>query len=153
MILKPHKQRFKSDCMWPQDQKLAVKMQQKNSLYNYVNSIFILTVTSHTPQNFVEFYNELWNVRDRRLDDWFMMSSIWPTVTLCVFYWYCSIVLGPWLMKNREPLELKYPIQIYNVFVTLLSAYMFWETIMSGWFTHYSWTCQEVELDPDPKSP
>ena len=101
----------------------------------------------------MEFYNELWNVRDRRLDDWFMMSSIWPTVTLCVFYWYCSIVLGPWLMKNREPLEIKYPIQIYNVFVTLLSAYMFWETVMSGWFTHYSWTCQEVELDPDPKSP
>jgi len=110
-------------------------------------------VTSHTPQNFVEFYNELWNVRDRRLDDWFMMSSIWPTVTLCVFYWYCSIVLGPWLMKNREPLELKTPIQLYNVFVTLLSAYMFYETIMSGWFTHYSWVCQEVELDPDPKSP
>ena len=87
MILKFHKQRLK------REQKLAVKIQQ-NSLYNYVNSIFILPVTSHTPQNFVEFYNELWNVRVRRLDDWFMMSSIWPTVTLCVFYWYCSIVLG-----------------------------------------------------------
>ena len=93
MILKFHKQRLKRDCTWPQEQKLAVKIQQ-NSLYNYANSIFILPVTSHTPQNFVEFYNELWNVRDRRLDDWFMMSSIWPTVTLCVFYWYCSIVLG-----------------------------------------------------------
>ena len=79
-------------CTWTQEHKV-VKIQQ-NSVYNYLNSIFILPVTSHTPQNFVEFYNELWNVRDRRLDDWFMMSSIWPTVTLCVFYWYCSIVLG-----------------------------------------------------------
>ena len=114
MILKFHKQRLKRDCTWPQEQKLAVKIQQ-NSLYNYANSIFILPVTSHTPQNFVEFYNELWNVRDRRLDDWFMMSSIWPTVTLCVFYWYCSIVLGKvfhlgvlttvWVSGTRDNLE------------------------------------------------
>ena len=56
-------------------------------------------------------------------------------------------------MKNRKPFELKLPIQVYNVFVTLLSAYMFYEIGMSGWFTHYSWKCQDVELDPDPKSP
>ena len=118
-----------------------------------MNLIFILSVTSHIPKNLVEFYNQLWNIRDRRVDDWFMMSSIWPTVTLCVFYLYFSIALGPWLMKNREPFQIKTLIQLYNVFVTLLSAYMFYEICMSGWFTHYNWVCQEVETDPDPKSP
>ena len=118
-----------------------------------MNVIFILSVTSHTPKNLVEFYNELWNIRDRRVDDWFMMSSIWPTVTLCVFYLYFSIALGPWLMKNREPFQIYPLIQLYNVFVTLLSAYMVYEIGMSGWFTHYNWVCQEVETDPDPKSP
>jgi len=110
-------------------------------------------VTSHTPKNLVEFYNQLWNIRDRRVDDWFLMSSIWPIVSLCVFYLYFAIALGPWLMKNREPFQIKTLIQLYNVFVTLLSAYMFYEICMSGWFTHYNWVCQEVETDPDPNSP
>ena len=56
-----------------------------------LNFLFLVT---HTPKNFLEFYNELWSIRDQRVDGWFMMSSIWPTVSLCVFYWYCSIVLG-----------------------------------------------------------
>jgi elongation of very long chain fatty acids protein 7 len=108
---------------------------------------------THTPQNFVEFYNELWSLRDKRVDGWLLMDSIWPTITMAVFYWYFCIVLGPYLMKNRAPMELKIPMQIYNIFVTLLSAYMFYETAMSGWFTHYSWKCQEVELESDPSSP
>ena len=120
---------------------------------NYMNLIFILPVTSHTPKNLVEFYNELWNIRDRRVDDWFLMSSIWPTVALCVSYLYFVVFLGPRLMKNREPFKILPLIQLYNVFVTLLSAYMFYEISMSGWFTHYNWVCQEVETDPDPKSP
>ena len=123
----------------------------KCSANNNMNVIFIFSVTS--PKNLVEFYNELWNIRDRRVDDWFLMSSIWPTITLSVCYLYFSIALGPWLMKNREPFQIKTLIQLYNVFVTLLSAYMFYEICMSGWFTHYNWVCQEVETDPDPKSP
>ena len=124
---------------------------KKCSTNNYINLIFILPVTS--PKNLVEFYNEMWNIRDRRVDDWFLMSSIWPTITLCVCYLYFSIALGPWLMKNREPFHIYPLIQLYNVFVTLLSAYMVYEIGMSGWFTHYNWVCQEVETDPDPKSP
>ena len=104
----------------------------KCSAKSYMNLIFILPVTSPTPKNLVEFYNQLWNIRDRRVDDWFLMSSIWPTVTLCVGYLYFTIFLGPRLMKNREPFEIKPLIQLYNVFVTLLSAYMFYEICMSG---------------------
>ena len=125
----------------------------KCSAKSYMNLIFILPVTSPTPKNLVEFYNELWNIRDRRVDDWFLMSSIWPTVALCVSYLYFVVFLGPRLMKNREPFKILPLIQLYNVFVTLLSAYMFYEICMSGWFTHYNWVCQEVETDPDPKSP
>jgi len=107
----------------------------------------------HSPRNFVEFYNELWSVRDKRVDGWFLMDSIWPTIILCISYWYCMMVLGPYLMKNRAPFELKMPMQIYNVFITLLSAYMCFEVCVSGWFSHYNWMCQTVETDTDPKSP
>ena len=108
-----------------------------------------------SPRNFLEFYNELWSVRDKRVDGWFLMDSIWPTLTLCIFYWYAMMVLGPYLMKNRAPFDqgLKMPMQVYNVFITLLSAYMCYEVCVSGWFSHYNWMCQTVETDTDPKSP
>lgn len=107
---------------------------------------------TQTPQNFVEFYNELWSLRDRRVDNWLLMSSPWPTITLSVAYWYCSIVLGPFLMKDRPAFELKKSIQIYNIFQVVISGYMFVECCMAGWFTHYNWACQAVELDTHPDS-
>lgn len=100
----------------------------------------------------MEFYNELWSLRDRRVDNWLLMSSPWPTITLCVAYWYCSIVLGPFLMKNRPAFELKAWIQVYNVFQVAISAYIFWEAGMGGWFTQYNHICQPMVLDSDPNS-
>lgn len=100
----------------------------------------------------MEFYDELWSLRDRRVDDWWLMSSPWPTITLCAAYWYCSIVLGPVLMKNRPAIEVKIPMQIYNVFQVIISAYICYEAAMAGWLTHYNPICQAVELDTDPNS-
>ena len=118
-----------------------------------LNAVLSCFSVTHTPQNFMEFYNELWSLRDKRVDNWLLMSSPWPTISLSVAYWYCCIVLGPALMKDRKPLELKWTMQIYNFFSVVLSAYTFWECGMAGWFTHYNWKCQPVEMDTDPNSP
>ena len=100
----------------------------------------------------ISWYKQLWYLRDRRVDNWFMMSSPWPTVLLTFVYWFCSIVLGPYLMKNRSALELKKPIQIYNLIQVVSSAYMFYEACVIGWFSHYNWLCQPVEMDAQPNS-
>jgi len=92
----------------------------------------------------------LWNIRDRRVDDWFLMSSPWPTVSLSVIYWLICLKLGPGFMANKNPYDLKRTIQAYNVFQVVLSAYICYETCISGWLTHYNWTCQDVEHDTDP---
>jgi len=96
--------------------------------------------------NIVEFYNELWSRRDLRVDDWLLMSSPWPTVSLSIAYWYICLILGPTLMKDRPAFELKKTIQAYNVFQVALSAYIFVESALAGWFNHYSWVCQPMEL-------
>ena len=44
-----------------------------------------------------------------RVDDWLLMSSPWPTVGLCLLYYYIIRVAGPNYMKNREPLETTAP--------------------------------------------
>ncbi len=76
----------------------------------------IMDLVSETPKTFMAFYNELWSMRDKRMDDWPLMSSPWPTITLCVLYFYISLGLGPTLMKDRPAFKLTRTIQIYNVF-------------------------------------
>merc|ERR1712002_1043895 len=114
-----------------------------------------MAVVNHST-NFLEWYNDLWEIRDRRVDDWLFMSSCWPTLTLCMSYLYCSMVLFPTLMKDRPAFEFRTPIpwiQVYNVFIVGISTAGFWECFRAGWGSHFSWICQPVEMDSDPDSP
>ena len=95
----------------------------------------------------------LWDIRDRRVDDWFLMSTPWPTIIISLIYWLISLKLGPLFMQNKPAYELKKTLQIYNLSQVLLSAYIFYEAGMSGWFTHYNWVCQNIELDSNLGSP
>lgn len=110
------------------------------------------SVVTQSPHNIMEFYNELWTLRDKRVDDWLFMSSPWPGITLSIIYWYICIVLGPTMMKDRPAFELKRFIQVYNIFQVALSAWIFVESCLAGWTSHYNWTCQPVELDTHPNS-
>lgn len=69
-----------------------------------------------------------------------MMSSPWPTLTLSLMYVYGATILGPTLMKDRQPFTgLKWPMQIYNLFQVGISAYIVYEACCAGWLTTYSW--------------
>ena len=48
-------------------------------------------------------------------------------------------IFNNFLYYSRQPYELKAPMQLYNVFQVLLSAYIAYEAWMAGWGTHYSW--------------
>ena len=117
----------------------------------FVHQVFPISVL-RVPQNLLGFYYDLWSLRDHRVDDWFLMSSIWPTILLCMAYWYCCIVIGPAYMKERPPMELKRTMQIYNVLNVMVSAYGCIEAFRAGWGKHYNWLCQPVELDTHPES-
>lgn len=87
----------------------------------------------------IQSYNELWEIRDKRVEGWPMMASPWPTVALAATYVYLVTIWGPRYMKDRKPYELKMPIQIYNIIQVVLSAYIVYEACVSGWTNHYSW--------------
>ena len=86
------------------------------------------------------FGQELWELRDKRVDNWLFMDSPWPTLTLCAAYIYFVKFMGPSFMKNRDPYQLKTTIQVYNILQVLLSAYIFICTVLGGWGTYYSWS-------------
>ena len=83
----------------------------------------------------LNFYDELWLIRDKRVDNWPLMNSPWPTVGLCATYVYICCVLGPAFMKNRPAFQLHKPIMFYNILQVIFSAYVFYEASAAGWLT------------------
>ena len=55
-----------------------------------------------------------WEKRDKRLDGLPLMSSIWPSIYICLAYLYLVRVAGPIFMRNREVLKLNQFARCYN---------------------------------------
>lgn len=82
------------------------------------------------------------SVSDQRVKGWFLMGSPLPTLCICLSYVYLVKVLGPKLMENRKPFELKRVLIYYNLFQVVFSSWLFYEVACgvaasSPWF--YLW--------------
>lgn len=53
-------------------------------------------------------------------------------------------------MRDKKPYNLKNTLIVYNFIQVLLSIYIVYEGLMSGWFYHYSFYCQPVDYSNDP---
>lgn len=53
-------------------------------------------------------------------------------------------------MDKRPALKLKYLLMVYNTFQIGLSAYMFYEFLVSSFKARYDLTCQPVDRSMDP---
>ncbi|XP_076140238.1 very long chain fatty acid elongase 7-like [Alosa pseudoharengus] len=80
------------------------------------------------------------------------MSSPLPQTVITIAYLCFVISLGPRLMENRKPFDLKKVMFIYNVCIRFFCLYMFYEFLMSGWATGYSYRCDIVDYSNSPKA-
>lgn len=102
-------------------------------------------------QKISEGYNDIMqNKSDPRVNDWPMMSGPLPTILICATYALIVTKIGPKLMENRKPFELKKTLIIYNALQVIFSAWLFSEAIHAGWFTTYSFKCQPVDYSYSP---
>ena len=86
---------------------------------------------------------------DPRVQDWPLVRSPLPTLAICLTYAYSVKVLGPHLMKDRKPFELRTPMLVYNFVMIFVSLYLFVIAGQQGWFNgHYNWNCQPVDYSP-----
>lgn len=104
---------------------------------------FVMTV-------YDEYRSLIDNNSDPRVKNWFMMSSPFPTLFICLFYAYFVKVLGPKLMENRKPFDLKKILLFYNFFQVVFSSWLFYESLVSGWGGRYSFRCQPVDYSNNP---
>ncbi|KAF3858523.1 hypothetical protein F7725_011724 [Dissostichus mawsoni] len=76
-----------------------------------------------------------------------------PVPISSIFLCYLLIIwLGPKLMKNRQPVNLKPILIVYNFAMVCLSAYMFYEFTASSWLAKYSLLCQPVDYSDSPQA-
>ena len=80
---------------------------------------------------------QIWDLRDRRVDNWPLMNSPLPTVALCCLYLYTVKFLGPWFMKDKKPYDLKSTIIVYNFAQVAFSAWLCIKIYLAGWGTTY----------------
>lgn len=71
-------------------------------------------------------------VLDQRVSDWFLMSSVWPTVFVAAFYLLLVYGFLPAYMKNRKPYHLTTTIRIYNISqIAICSWIIYWVSSQS----------------------
>ncbi|XP_034242982.1 uncharacterized protein LOC117646255 [Thrips palmi] len=75
----------------------------------------------------------------------------WGLFGIVAAYIYFVKFLGPRLMENRKPVELRRIMIAYNAMQVLFSGYTFYESFVAGWGGRYSWFCQY--LGPDDYTP
>lgn len=99
----------------------------------------------------VKYYDDLLTKRDMRVENWFMMSSPVSSFVIC-FAYFVFVKMGPWLMKDRKPFNLRKLLLFYNFVMVLLSTYCFLEFNFAGWLAGYTLGCQTVDYSNSPQA-
>lgn len=80
---------------------------------------------------------------DTRVKGWFLLDNYIPTFVCSVIY-LLIVWLGPKYMKNKQPFSCRRILVVYNIGLTLLSLYMFYEVGQS--LTRASFLCAFLVL-------
>lgn len=89
---------------------------------------------------------------DQRVKNWFLMSGPLPTMCICLTYAFTVKILGPYLMRDRKPFQLRKTLIIYNFFQVLFSAWLFYEAWDGAWGAGYSIRCEPVDYSTSPSA-
>lgn len=110
----------------------------------------------YSDNNWTTIINKYWmlaeRVSDPRVQGWFLFDTPLPTLAMVVVYLSFVMVAGPLWMANRKPFRIQNTLVAYNAGQMLLSSYMFYEHLMSGWWGDYSLTCQPVDYSNSEKA-
>uniref|UniRef100_A0A1B6CFE2 Elongation of very long chain fatty acids protein n=2 Tax=Clastoptera arizonana TaxID=38151 RepID=A0A1B6CFE2_9HEMI len=71
------------------------------------------------------------------VDTWFMMDKPWPMLTILAAYLYFVLKLGPKLMDNRKPMELKKLLLVYNGAHVLYSSWWLHKVFSDEYICQY----------------
>ncbi|CAH1380673.1 unnamed protein product [Tenebrio molitor] len=77
------------------------------------------------------------------MDGYIIMRSPSQLIAIVITYFIFVFKLGPWLMKNRQPFDLKIVVVLYNLSQIIWNFVTFMQ--LASHFSHFSIFCSEVE--------
>lgn len=96
--------------------------------------------------NLVSWYDKVIREnQDARTIGWFAVGSPVEGIVICLIYALFVTLIGPKLMKNRAPLDIRNIMVVYNLGMVALSTYMVYLFLMGGWLTSYTFGCQHLD--------
>lgn len=106
-------------------------------------------MTSIYNNSIADYYNLLFiELADPRTNDWFLIKSPFPALSVIIAYLYFVTSWGPRYMKHRKPYELKNILIVYNFLQVLVSIYLVSEALFGLWFRpDFSFRCQPVNFN------
>ncbi|KPJ15888.1 Elongation of very long chain fatty acids protein AAEL008004 [Papilio machaon] len=110
----------------------------------------------YSDNNWTTIINKYWmlaeRVSDPRVQGWFLFDTPLPTLAMVIAYLAFVMVAGPLWMANKKPFRIQNVLVAYNAGQVLLSLYMFYEHLASGWWGDYSLACQPVDYSESDKA-
>lgn len=95
-------------------------------------------------------YHQLMEQGDPRVQGLWLMDGPFPTMAICLSYVYFFTVLGPRIMENRKPLEIRKLMIAYNFFMVLCSVIFVYYDLRYHWLNGASLTCDPVDYSNSP---
>ena len=88
----------------------------------------------------LEYLNNVWELRDKRMDTYLLMNQPLMVLSFCVFYIVSVTKILPFIMsKYPKPFTLRYLMLFYNFCLCLGNLYLiytpsgFWSTFNFRW--------------------
>lgn len=95
------------------------------------------------------YYQWLSTFADPRVESWPLMSNPWTTLSIFSVY-LIAANYGPKMMKTRKPLQLRWVLVIYNLYVAILNLWIACELCYCAYRLKYRSFCQLVIISKDP---
>ncbi|XP_055312665.1 elongation of very long chain fatty acids protein 4-like [Sitodiplosis mosellana] len=89
----------------------------------------------------IDFYEWTLSLSDTRTKGMLFVDSPTPTILLTLGY-LLIVYIGPKIMRNRKPFELKQTLLTYNLAVALLNLYIASELLVASISLKYNYICQ-----------
>lgn len=94
-----------------------------------------------------KFYPWSLHLGDSRTKGWLFVDSPVPTLTLTCAY-LVVVWIGPKLMINRKPFEVRPFLIAYNLALAMLNFYLAFEFLLNSLLLNYSYLCQPCQVYP-----
>lgn len=101
----------------------------------------------------VKYYNFLfYELADPRTNVLPLVGNPFHGIAILGFYLYFVLNLGPRLMKDRQPFNVKHILTAFNIFQITSSVLIFYKCLVLGWGPgrHYKIFCEPVDFSEAP---